>query len=157
MINLGHFVIGRKHEFCFIGKPSASGSFFISDGADSTQRAARRRERASPFCFFQTRFPQAQGRLIDPVNGNPILEVSLARRRVFTGRIDTMEFPGSATAREIRIHNSFDCRCAFKTMRSCSLSDGLPEIRPDGCPDEEPGSSSSRPCARRPVRRIRQR
>src|SRR5262245_16769142 len=36
-----------------------SGSFFISDGADSTQRAARRRALASPFCFFQARFPEA--------------------------------------------------------------------------------------------------
>jgi hypothetical protein len=40
-----------------------SGSFFIGDGSDSTRRAARRRERASPFCFFQARFPQAHGRL----------------------------------------------------------------------------------------------
>jgi ATP-dependent exoDNAse (exonuclease V) alpha subunit len=29
-----------------------SGSFFIGDGADSTRRAARRRERAGLFCFF---------------------------------------------------------------------------------------------------------
>jgi hypothetical protein len=36
-----------------------SGSFFIGNGADSTQRAARRRELASHFCFFQPRFPQA--------------------------------------------------------------------------------------------------
>src|SRR5215510_10907899 len=36
-----------------------SGSFFIGDGADSTRRAAWRRELASPFCFFQARFPQA--------------------------------------------------------------------------------------------------
>ena len=36
-----------------------SGSFFISDCADSTQLAARKRELASPFCFFHARFPQA--------------------------------------------------------------------------------------------------
>ena len=36
-----------------------SGSFFIGDGGDSTQRAARRRERADLFCFFHARFPQA--------------------------------------------------------------------------------------------------
>jgi|SRR5262249_49475337 len=40
-----------------------SGSFFISDGADSTRRAARRRERACLFCIFHARFPQAHGLL----------------------------------------------------------------------------------------------
>src|SRR5262249_48141966 len=38
-----------------------SGSFIISGDADSTQRAARGRERAGIFCLFQARLPQAHG------------------------------------------------------------------------------------------------
>src|SRR5215471_20457219 len=36
-----------------------SRSFFIGDGADSTRRDARRRERGGRFCLFQARLPQA--------------------------------------------------------------------------------------------------
>ena len=40
-----------------------SGSFFICDGADFTQRAAHRRERAGIICLCHARLPQAHAHL----------------------------------------------------------------------------------------------
>src|SRR5215470_5179572 len=58
-----------------------SGSFFICDGADSTRRAARKRERAGHFCLFHARFlywpPMLRiGKPNEVIHINPILKIA---------------------------------------------------------------------------------